>query len=56
MYVCKHACMYVCMYGRTDGWDGMYDYVGMLECMYVCMLECMHVCMNTIWNNLCLHV
>ena len=39
--ICKHACMYVCMYLHMP-----------YACMYVCMqcmqrIQCMHACLNT---------
>ena len=40
MYVCMHACVYVCMYQYACMHVCMYQYV----CMYVCMYVCIYIC------------
>jgi hypothetical protein len=44
MYVCVHACMYVCI----TVW-GFFLYDSSSWCIYVCMCTCMYVCAN-VWD------
>ena len=43
MYVCMHACVYVCMYACM--------HVCMYVCMYACMCVCMHVCVYVTYTT-----
>ena len=59
MYVCKHACMYVCIHVRLYGWWSSENasvsgrvvlcfirvYI-MYVCLHVCMYACLSVCMS----------